>query len=155
MTAKKKPAIAAPAGMTLAELADEFGALKLALKPKQKREEALKEEFVRRGLTVFSGEKFVVMKTSSAFQGVDIKAAKAKLGAQWCADNATTVTRTSWHAAVAVAAAQLASAVSAAGVECAIRTHEIASAAVAAADRPRNADGDAMTAAKSIERGRA
>jgi hypothetical protein len=94
--AKKKRSAAGPATMTIAELADEFGPLEAELKPLEKRSKALKEEFAARGLTALIGEKFIVLKAESSFDGVDVVAAKAALGAQWCLEHSKPVTRVSW-----------------------------------------------------------
>ena len=85
--------------MSKAELADAFGPIVLALKPLEKRAEAFKAEFERRGVTLLSGEKFAVMRGESSFDGVDIDAAKAALGAAWCDAHKRKVTRVSWKAA--------------------------------------------------------
>jgi hypothetical protein len=91
--AKKGPA---PTSLSEAELADEFAELRLQLKPRETREKALIEELKRRGLDVFMGAKWLVAKSASSFDGVDIKAAKAALGAAWCAAHTVPVTRTSF-----------------------------------------------------------
>jgi hypothetical protein len=85
--------------MSKAELADAFGPLAAELKPLEKRAEAFKAEFERRGVTLLIGEKFSVQRSETSFDGVDIVAAKAALGVGWCEANSKKVTRTSWKAA--------------------------------------------------------
>lgn len=96
----KKPV----AEMTRGELADEYGPLTAKLKPLEKKAEELKEEFAKRGGNLFLGEAFSVQRSESSFSGVDVKAAKAALGAEWCAKHSVPVTRTSWKAAALTAA---------------------------------------------------
>jgi hypothetical protein len=84
--------------MSRAQLADAFGPIAQALKPLEKRAALYKAEFERRGVTLLVGTAWSVQRSESSFDGVDVAAAKAELGAAWCEKHKKPVTRTSWKA---------------------------------------------------------
>ncbi len=84
--------------LSKAELADAFGPIAKALGPLEKKAKLFKDEFERRGVTLLVGAAFSVQRSETSFKGIDIVAAKAALGADWCEANEKPVTRVSWKA---------------------------------------------------------
>ncbi len=99
----KEPARALDAAdleaMSKAELADAYGPIQEALKPLEKLKALFKEEFERRGGTLFAGKTWSVLRSDSGFWGIDIEAAKAELGASWCAKHKKRQARVTFTAA--------------------------------------------------------
>jgi len=102
MSRKPKPVAAADltaAGLralSKAQLADAFGPILRDLKPLEKRAELFKAEFESRGVTLLVGETFSVQRSETSFDGVDVVAARAALGVEWCEAHKKPVKRVTW-----------------------------------------------------------
>jgi hypothetical protein len=88
--------------LSVGALVDRWGDLRARAAGIDAEIDLLKAEFERRGLKTASGDKWAVLKKSSSFDALDVKAIRAEMGADWCKARETERSRTEYaFAAVA------------------------------------------------------
>ena len=92
--------------LAAADLVDRLGALKAEIAVLEAREKSLRDELIRRNVSVIEGDVYAATLTEAVRWTLDTKAVKAEMGTGWydarCRQSLVTTVKTTARAAVAV-----------------------------------------------------